>query len=181
MTEYFKKQMEHDLTRGYYEALVEIVKKYKPKTVLEVGTGWGISGTAFMENGVEKLVTIDASTSEAYLNTARNEIETHRKEGQIVIYNWMRSGEFFRENLEKFDMVYIDGDHGYQGAKADLLAALSRLNPGGVIVMDDFMHKGNFIDGNECRVAMAAREVLMPLGKQLIIWPHNKENGFLVI
>lgn len=174
--------MEHEPTRGYYEKLVELIQRFKPKTVLEIGTGWGISGSAFMQNSVQRLVTVDASTSEAYLKVAQGEIETHRDQDfQTVEYHWKKSGDFFSENKEKFDLVYIDGDHGYRGCKADLLGALERLNPGGRIIMDDYMHHGNYIDGNECRVAQAVREVLVEKRLVATMEPHNLNNGFLII
>lgn len=181
MTEYFTKQMEHDLTKGYYDTLVQIIKKYKPKSVLEIGTGWGISGSAFLENGVEIFVSVDATTDPNYLQTAYSEIGTHTKGKQIVELLNVKSADFFLDNEEKFDMVFIDGDHGYKGCKEDLVAALECLNPDGVIVMDDYLHKGNFIEGNECRVSQAVREVLIEKHLTAIIQPHNKENGFLII
>jgi predicted O-methyltransferase YrrM len=181
MTDYFKKQMEHELTKGYYDTLVKIIKECKPKTVLEIGTGWGISGSAFLENGVERLITVDATTDPDYYHTAQDEIDTHKKQGQVVDYNRMKSSEFFSENEDTFDMIFIDGDHGYKGCKEDLVASLQFLNSGGVIVMDDFLHKGNYIEGNECRVNQAAREVLLANDLSAIIMPHNLQNGFLII
>lgn len=181
MTEYWKKQMEHELTKGYHDGLVELIKLYKPETVLEIGTGWGISGSAFMDNGVKLLVTVDASNDLDYLNVAAKEIETHVKEGQDVEFNLMKSSDFFAKDNRRYDMVFIDGDHSHDGAKEDLLAALLCVKPGGKIVMDDYLHIGNHIEGNECRVAQAAREVLTAYQLPAAIFPHNKENGFLVI
>ncbi len=181
MTEYWKKQMEHDLTKGYHDTLVDIIKLFKPKTVLEIGTGWGISGSAFMDNEVERLYTVDATTDDNYFKIAKDEIEQHRKPEQVVIYHRMKSGEYFDDHTEQFDMVFIDGDHGYKGCKEDLLGALKTVKPKGVIVMDDYLHKGNFIEGNECRVSQAVREVLIEQNIKASIHPHNKENGFLII
>lgn len=182
MTPYWEKQMNHELTRLYYERLVEIIKELRPLSVLEVGTGWGISGSAFMDCGVPLLVTIDASTNPDYLKVAHDEIETHKTDGQKVFYNWMRTQQFFAENETKFDMVFIDGDHSYEGAKFDLDNAVLRLNPGGHIVMDDYLHEANFVfDDRNCGVSKAAREYLMTTGKRATIVPHNLENGFLII
>jgi hypothetical protein len=39
-----------------------------------------------------------------------------------------------------FDLVTVDGDHSYDGARQDLLNVMPRVRPGGVIVFDDIAH-----------------------------------------
>ncbi len=39
-----------------------------------------------------------------------------------------------------FDLVFIDGDHGYDSAAADVANALELLAPGGLIAMHDYKH-----------------------------------------
>jgi predicted O-methyltransferase YrrM len=39
-----------------------------------------------------------------------------------------------------FDLVTVDGDHSYEGAKQDLVNIMPRVRPGGVIVFDDIAH-----------------------------------------
>lgn len=37
-----------------------------------------------------------------------------------------------------FDMVYIDGDHAYEGVVRDIEAVLPKLKPGGVMIFNDY-------------------------------------------
>jgi predicted O-linked N-acetylglucosamine transferase (SPINDLY family)/glycosyltransferase involved in cell wall biosynthesis/predicted O-methyltransferase YrrM/ubiquinone/menaquinone biosynthesis C-methylase UbiE len=43
-------------------------------------------------------------------------------------------------NPQEFDLIYIDGDHSYQGAKLDLDIAFAHLAPGGALIFDDICH-----------------------------------------
>jgi len=37
-----------------------------------------------------------------------------------------------------FDMVFIDGDHSYEGARYDIEHSLPLLRPGGILVLHDY-------------------------------------------
>ena len=39
-----------------------------------------------------------------------------------------------------FDLITVDGDHGYEGARTDLMNVLPRLKIGGIVVFDDVVH-----------------------------------------
>lgn len=55
-----------------------------------------------------------------------------------ITYNFtMSSDEFFAQNTEKFDLVFIDGNHAAEYVERDVLNALACLNPGGRIVLHD--------------------------------------------
>lgn len=45
--------------------------------------------------------------------------------------------EFFKQNKERFDFIFIDADHRYESAKQDLINALNILNYNGTIIMHD--------------------------------------------
>ena len=49
----------------------------------------------------------------------------------------MTSDEFFSQNVETFDVVFVDGLHEYDQVRRDVQNSLEVLNPGGVIVMHD--------------------------------------------
>lgn len=37
-----------------------------------------------------------------------------------------------------FDMIYIDGDHTYQGVRADAMTALRKIKPNGLVLFNDY-------------------------------------------
>lgn len=76
-----------------------------------------------------------------------------------------------------FSIIYIDGDHTYQGAKSDLLNFASKVLPGGWLVADDasFYQPGTrFWKGHEA-VSRAVDEVMPGLGfKNILNVGHNR-------
>jgi hypothetical protein len=51
----------------------------------------------------------------------------------------MTSDDFFKQNTEKFDIVFIDGLHLCEQVYKDILNSLKFLNPNGVIVLHDIL------------------------------------------
>ncbi len=52
---------------------------------------------------------------------------------------------------ESLDWVYIDGDHSYDGVKADLEAFFPAIKPGGLIAGDDYGHVGSWFEDGVTR------------------------------
>ena len=48
------------------------------------------------------------------------------------------SQAFFASNLDDFDIIFVDGDHRYQGCRDDCEAALAHIRPGGLLIIDDY-------------------------------------------
>ena len=51
----------------------------------------------------------------------------------------MTSDNFFTQNNEKFDFVYVDGDHSKEQVLKDLQNSWSVLNNNGFLLVDDYM------------------------------------------
>ena len=67
--------------------------------------------------------------------------------GQIILLR-KRSEEvfsLFEDNF--FDLIYIDGNHTYEYAKADITYSLKKIKKEGSIVCDDYGNKGWWNDG----------------------------------
>jgi len=139
---FWENQMAHVPTREYYEAIKEYFgnsfykKGLDGKKVLEIGVQEGISTRAFLELGAE-LHSVDP-------NLYENAKEVVKSTGKEWKFYGMKSDEYFKECKEKFDLVYIDGDHHYQTTKNDLNNAMNHIKTPGIIVVHDFTHPYNF-------------------------------------
>lgn len=51
----------------------------------------------------------------------------------------MTSDEFFAQNTDTFDVIFIDGLHYYEQVSRDLDNALAILNEGGIIILHDML------------------------------------------
>ena len=78
-----------------------------------------------------------------------------RANRQIVKYKGTSDG-FFRNNVEKYDFIYIDGDHTAYGVIKDAVSAYECLNVGGIIGFDDYQWSAGLGANKEPRMAIDA-------------------------
>lgn len=147
-TDWMKEQMEHDATREYSESLYNIAKKFQPKTMLEIGCMWGVSALAFLTATEGHLTSVDLSE----WTHAPEELKAN---GLLDRWRFINasSEQYWKTHDEKFDLVYIDGDHSYEYALNDISEGWQRISKGGVLVIDDVLHKYN---GKTYGVSLAA-------------------------
>ena len=62
------------------------------------------------------------------INNFRNRIKFYK----------LKSSEFFKQNIKKYDLIYIDGSHFYKKVIQDFKNSLSVININGLIILDDF-------------------------------------------
>jgi hypothetical protein len=63
--------------------------------------------------------------------------QSGREDRKIIKYKGT-SDSFFKNNVEKYDFIYIDGDHTAYGVLKDAVAAFECLKLGGIIAFDDY-------------------------------------------
>jgi len=117
-----------------------LVRRKEIKSVLEIGFGRGYStfcmAKAMCDHGIDgKITTVDPNLDEKQINFLSS---IFPKEWFSKI-NFVRatSQEYYRQYQEqRFDLIYIDGDHMYDAVKEDWQYAKDRFNK--FVLFDDY-------------------------------------------
>ena len=128
--------------------LYGLARSLKPKICVEIGSARGKSacavGLALQRNGGGKLFAIDPHSATSWndsesVDTFATINENLRKAGVTEFVEVVRatSADAAKSWREKIDLIFIDGDHSYEGVKADWDAFLPHLNPFGVVAFHD--------------------------------------------
>lgn len=131
---------------GDRRALFHIASYFRPRTVLEIGTGIGAStlyiAAALKRNHHGRLLSVDLVDTNAshHSRPAMRPIHHVTAAGcsDVVEFVVGRSVDVVRRADDPFDLVFIDGDHAAAAVYEDIAGALNRLRPGGVIVLHDY-------------------------------------------
>ncbi|HWP14666.1 MAG TPA: class I SAM-dependent methyltransferase, partial [Xanthobacteraceae bacterium] len=62
------------------------------------------------------------------------------KDTRVSVHQGLSQEMLARFSDDRFDWIYIDGDHSYEGASGDARVAASKVKPGGYLVFNDFAH-----------------------------------------
>ena len=165
----FYKNELNEIENGNYERgilLYSLIKKFKPKNILEFGTAYGF-GTSSMSYAINendndaKIYTIDYLRHKESIkhvrmieNEAKDEITTREKLLiKTIPKKWLNSitflegysGEIYhKHNLPKIDFFYIDASHFYEAVKHDFFISLLLSNSSSIFVLDDYIDIENF-------------------------------------
>lgn len=148
-----KHESNHAPSMQYAKDIYKVAKRLKDFTALEIGGAWGFSTLAILEAGAKSLLTVDPNQ----LIEAKKESEANG----YTNHQWTacRSDKFWLEERDvKFDLIYVDGSHLYRDVKPDLYEAWERLNPKGLLLVDDWDHKHNQsvdIDGESVKYGVS--------------------------
>ena len=131
--------------------LLKILKKKKPKYILEIGTAFG--GTLFLFTRIAsydaKIISIDlpgGNFGGGYIKTRIKLYNSFSINNQKI--HLIRKNSHKKETLEeveeilsknKLDLLFIDGDHTYKGVKKDFELYSPLVKEGGIIVLHDIV------------------------------------------
>ncbi len=154
-----------DMTSCHHNLFVALSKKHQFKNILEIGTHSG-AGAVILSRlfPKSKILTIDLPDDHPiYLNTYnRSEKDTRldfirqrdellRSRNNIEFKQMNSLGLTF--SYDNFDLIWIDGAHGYPVVTADIVNSLNLVNENGLVVCDDVYKSINKSDEMYCSVA----------------------------
>ena len=123
------------------KVFIEIIKKYKPQKVLEIGTAIGYSALLTTYYGAENAKIISLELDEERAKQAQDFINqsAYREQIKIILGDAAKNIEKLDKNY-KFDMVFIDAA---KGQYPDYLQkVLPLLADDGIILADNVLFRG---------------------------------------
>lgn len=178
---------------GDRRALYALINALQPQAVLEIGTHIGAStqyiARALARGGNGMLTTVDiydvndpargAWRTAGLRQSPQSCAQSLGTAGRIRFETAPALG-YMRETHARYDFIFLDGDHRAPAVYGELAAALTLLNPGGVILLHDYYPEarplfadGNIIAGPYHALNRAMREQaglsVLPLGA--LPWP----------
>ena len=132
-----------------HKILEDVVKKTKPKHILEIGTAVGYSGNLMLQNSSADLITIEHNKD--YKNQAARNFKANgfSKRVKIVfgdclveISKMLTSNDY----VDYFDLIFLDG----LKAQYDTLleGLIKMLKPDGTIIVDNVLFRG-YVEAQE--------------------------------
>lgn len=121
-----------DTVEQYKLALGNFVKEHRLVKGVEIGLAWGYSADAFLRNSTGTLISIDLNDDNKAVGNLRAEY------GERWTFITGDSAQELAKLSDKFDYIYVDGDHSYGAVVKDLAVAITKLAKGGYIICDDY-------------------------------------------
>lgn len=180
---------------GDRRAIFYLISKFKPSSVLEIGTHIGastvhIASALYMnqvsEDGIRAiLVSVDMADvndpiSKPWLEhgTILSPIEMINKMNLETFVEFLvdSSLNYFSKCDTKFDFIFLDGDHAAKTVYQELPAALNLLNEGGMILLHDYFPdlKPLWSNGSVIPGPYVATERLKDEGVNMNVMPLNE-------
>lgn len=178
---------------GDRRALYSLITTLRPARVLEVGTHIGASTLYIARalNAQGRVTTVDildVNAPDAPWKTLGLPLSPRAMAEKLdcadrIAFVAQPAQDFMRATDERFDLIFLDGDHSARAVYGEVAAALTVLRPGGVILLHDYYPGGKalFADGSAIPGPFRALERIMrenlamgvqPLGA--LPWPTKQ-------
>ncbi len=158
---------------------ISLIKNLKIENILEVGTYDGFNAlllSKLFPNS--KISTIDLPEDD------KEFIASYKRKNQLIEFIENRKKNLsLGDNIEfipmnsiklinhkkKYDLIWIDGAHGYPIVSIDIINAMNLINDNGIIACDDILIDLNHQESDKIYNSIAAYETLSELKKQKLI------------
>jgi len=125
------------------QALYDIVRKYGPKSSLEIGMAYGLSSLficqAHHDNGGARHTVVDPLQTQWFDGIGRLNLERAGFESMCTFVeepSYLALADLIRAG-ERFDFVFIDGNHRFDYTLVDFFLVDKVLDDGGLVVLHD--------------------------------------------
>ena len=180
--------------RSEYAPFLVLVLEERPAIVLEIGRGAGGGLWALCQSSADAATIIsvdlpggpyggqaaDEETLATYRRYARAGQAIHLIQGNSVAPETFAA---VKEVTDRVDLLFIDGDHRYEGVKADYDIYSSLVPRGGLIAFHDILHHDAFpefgVDRLWGSLGDPKREIVSP--SELSPYSHGRWGGIGVI
>lgn len=124
------------------KSLISLIQQKQSRTYVEIGTAHG--GTHFLIRklckSIKLSVAIDTDIRNQFLIDRLTQTESsHYILGFSNHPNTIKKMNSILNGTQTVDVLFIDGDHSYQGVKSDFEHYQSLVRPGGLIVFHDIV------------------------------------------
>lgn len=145
---------------GDRRAIYTLIKTLKPAHILEVGTHIGAStlyiARALKSIGAGHVTTVDIlDVNDANASWRENDMPACPRENaaaldcaDLITFITAPSQDFMARTDQKFDFIFLDGDHKAATLYAEMELALKCLAPNGVILLHDYYPHGKTLFPN---------------------------------
>lgn len=132
---------------GHAGVLYGLVNIYAPSKVIEIGSLYGRSTSIILDASPNSTIScIDtfqySVDGKATVDDYFDKFSSNTKEykDRIKVYKSLSFNihDSFKDN--SIDLLFIDGDHSYDGVYKDIIYYHSKLKPGGIILGHDYPH-----------------------------------------
>lgn len=160
----------YDPNSKYYRFFYQLTKKFKPLSVVELGSWQGTSAAYFAGgNSLTQVITVDHHTDPGDEENKRKTLEAEAAIGNLIYFQGWTCNEIYEEEKDLhalgqgknayprvksyvamgIDVLFIDSWHVYHQAVRDWEAYKPLLNDGALVIVDDVLKgtAGSAIDG----------------------------------
>ena len=125
-----------------WKILSDIISKKEYKSLVEIGVLKGNNANNILSDH-PNLEYVGVDPYIPFEGLIHYDHDENKVEAEAVFAKYENAELFIGTSEEynkerKFDIIFIDGDHSYEGVKKDIAVWKNRVNPGGIIAGHDY-------------------------------------------